>query len=174
MKRWFAHCQVAPMLLSKWGSASRSHGTACGGSFHAKIPEAAGADTVDATLARFGIETIQVDRALARRAAAVQVRTRLKLPGAYALAPNVDSSSSGERRVPSWRSMQRPHRLPGWRRRRVALTNSAGWPRRIVGATQSHTERYTGRCRAFPSAAPDDDVDLERGTNCVRGCDAWR
>jgi predicted nucleic acid-binding protein len=41
---------------------------------------------VDAMLVRFGIETIQVDLALARRAAAVRVRTRLKLPDAYALA----------------------------------------------------------------------------------------
>src|SRR5262245_15097514 len=46
----------------------------------------AGADTVDAMLARFGIETIEVDMALARRAAAVRARTRLKLPDAYALA----------------------------------------------------------------------------------------
>lgn len=46
----------------------------------------AGAETVDAMLVRFGIETIQVDMALARRAAAVRARTRLKLPDAYALA----------------------------------------------------------------------------------------
>lgn len=45
----------------------------------------AGADIVDAMLARFSIETIQVDLALARRAAAVRVRTGLKLPDAYAL-----------------------------------------------------------------------------------------
>jgi uncharacterized protein with PIN domain len=47
----------------------------------------AGADTVDAMLVRFAMETIQVDRALARRAAAVRVRTRLKLPHAYAAWP---------------------------------------------------------------------------------------
>ena len=45
-----------------------------------------GAETVDAMLMRFGIETIQVDMALARRAAAVRARTRMKLPDAYALA----------------------------------------------------------------------------------------
>lgn len=45
-----------------------------------------GADTVDAMLVRFGIETIQIDLMLARRAAAVRARTRLKLPDAYALA----------------------------------------------------------------------------------------
>ena len=39
-----------------------------------------GADTVDAMLARFSIETIQVDMALARRAAAVRARTRSKAP----------------------------------------------------------------------------------------------
>ncbi len=46
----------------------------------------AGADTVDAMLVRFSIETIRVDMDLARRAAAVRARTRLKLPDAYALA----------------------------------------------------------------------------------------
>ena len=46
----------------------------------------AGADTVDAMLVRFGIETIQVDMDLARRAAAVRVRTNLKLLDAYAVA----------------------------------------------------------------------------------------
>lgn len=47
---------------------------------------ATGAETVDGMFARFGIETIQVDMALARRAAAVRARTRLKLPDAYAIA----------------------------------------------------------------------------------------
>ena len=46
----------------------------------------AGADTVDAMFARLGIEVIQVDMALARRAAAVRARTGLRLPDAYALA----------------------------------------------------------------------------------------
>lgn len=45
-----------------------------------------GAKTVDTMLARFGIETIHVDMDLARLAAAVRARTRLKLPDAYALA----------------------------------------------------------------------------------------
>ncbi len=45
-----------------------------------------GAETVDAMLVRFGVETIQVDMALAQRAAAVRVRTKLKLPDAYAIA----------------------------------------------------------------------------------------
>jgi predicted nucleic acid-binding protein len=56
---------------------------------------AAGADTVDAMLVRFGIETIQVDLALARRAAAVRVRTRLKLPDAYALATAIHAEKRG-------------------------------------------------------------------------------
>ena len=56
---------------------------------------AAGADTVDAMLVRFGIETIQVDLALARRAAAVRVRTGLKLPDAYALATAIHAEKRG-------------------------------------------------------------------------------
>lgn len=56
---------------------------------------AAGADTVGAMLVRLGIETIQVDLALARRAAAVRVRTRLKLPDAYALATAVHAEKRG-------------------------------------------------------------------------------
>jgi predicted nucleic acid-binding protein len=56
---------------------------------------AAGAATVDAMLVRFGIETIQVDFALARRAAAVRVRTRLKLPDAYALATAINAEKRG-------------------------------------------------------------------------------
>jgi predicted nucleic acid-binding protein len=51
--------------------------------------------TVDAILARLGIETIQVDLALARSAAAVRVRTRLKLPDAYALATAIRAEQSG-------------------------------------------------------------------------------
>jgi predicted nucleic acid-binding protein len=54
-----------------------------------------GAETVDAMLVRFGIETIQVDMALARRAAAVRARTRLKLPDAYALATAIHAEKSG-------------------------------------------------------------------------------
>src|SRR5213079_414116 len=55
----------------------------------------AGADTVDAMLVRFGIETIQVDLALARRAAAVRVRTRLRFPDAYALATAIHAEKRG-------------------------------------------------------------------------------
>ena len=55
----------------------------------------AGADTVDAMFARFGIETIQIDLALARRAAAVRVRTGLKLPDAYALATAIHAEKRG-------------------------------------------------------------------------------
>jgi predicted nucleic acid-binding protein len=54
-----------------------------------------GADTVDAMLVRFSIETIQVDLALARRAAAVRVRTGLKLPDAYALATAIAAQNRG-------------------------------------------------------------------------------
>jgi len=55
----------------------------------------AGADTVDAMLTRFGIETILVDIALARRAAAVRARTRLKLPDAYAIATAIHAEKRG-------------------------------------------------------------------------------
>ena len=55
----------------------------------------AGAETVDAMFVRFGIETIQVDMALARRAAAVRARTRLKLPDAYALATAIHAEKRG-------------------------------------------------------------------------------
>jgi predicted nucleic acid-binding protein len=57
--------------------------------------EVAGADTVDAMFVRFGIETIQVDMDLARRAAAVRVRTKLKLPDAYALATAIHAEHRG-------------------------------------------------------------------------------
>jgi predicted nucleic acid-binding protein len=56
---------------------------------------AAGAETVDAMFVRFGIETIQVDMALARRAAAVRARTQLKLPDAYAIATAIDAEKRG-------------------------------------------------------------------------------
>ncbi len=55
----------------------------------------AGAETVDAMLVRFGIEALQVDLALARRAAAVRVRTSLKLPDAYALATAIHAEKRG-------------------------------------------------------------------------------
>jgi predicted nucleic acid-binding protein len=60
-----------------------------------RIAGQAGADTVDAMLARFGIETVQVDLPLARRAAEVRVRTRLKLPDAYALATAIHAEKRG-------------------------------------------------------------------------------
>jgi predicted nucleic acid-binding protein len=60
---------------------------------------AAGADTVDAMFVRFGIETIQVDMALARRAAAVRVRTNLKLPDAYTLATAIHAVKRGHEDV---------------------------------------------------------------------------
>jgi predicted nucleic acid-binding protein len=60
---------------------------------------AAGAEIVDAMFVRFGIETIQVDMALARRAAAVRARTRLKLPDAYALATAIHAEHRGHDEV---------------------------------------------------------------------------
>lgn len=54
-----------------------------------------GADKVDAMLMSLGIETIQIDMPLARRAAAVRARTRLKLPDAYALATAVHAEKRG-------------------------------------------------------------------------------
>lgn len=54
-----------------------------------------GADMVDAMLVRLGIETIEVDRPLARRAAAVRTRTKLKLPDAYAVATAIDAGERG-------------------------------------------------------------------------------
>ena len=60
---------------------------------------AAGADTVDAMFVRFGIETIQVDMALARRAAAVRARTKLRLPDAYALATAIHAEKRGHEDV---------------------------------------------------------------------------
>jgi predicted nucleic acid-binding protein len=55
----------------------------------------AGAETVDAIFVRFGIETIQVDMDLARRAAAVRARTKLKLPDAFALATAIHAEKRG-------------------------------------------------------------------------------
>ena len=54
-----------------------------------------GAERVDAMFVRFGIETIQVDMPLARRAAAVRARTALKLPDAYALATAIQAERRG-------------------------------------------------------------------------------
>lgn len=60
-----------------------------------RVAGAAGADTVDAMFVRFGIETIQVNRDLARRAAAVRARTKLKLPDAYAVATAIHAKRRG-------------------------------------------------------------------------------
>ena len=54
-----------------------------------------GADTVDAMFVRFGIETIPVDMDLARRAAAVRARTKVKLPDAFALATAIHAEKRG-------------------------------------------------------------------------------
>jgi predicted nucleic acid-binding protein len=58
-----------------------------------------GAETVDAMFVRFGIDTIQVDMALAQRAAAVRVRTRVKLPDAYAIATAIHAERRGHEDV---------------------------------------------------------------------------
>lgn len=55
----------------------------------------AGAETVDAMFVRFGVETIHVDMALAQRAAAVRVRTKLKLPDAYTVATAIHAEKRG-------------------------------------------------------------------------------
>jgi predicted nucleic acid-binding protein len=52
-------------------------------------------DHVDDMLGHFSIETIIVDMALARRAAAVRARTGLKLPDAYALATAIHAEHRG-------------------------------------------------------------------------------
>jgi predicted nucleic acid-binding protein len=54
-----------------------------------------GAGTVDEMLSDLGVETIQVDRLLSRCAAAVRVRTGLKLPDAYALATAIHAEKQG-------------------------------------------------------------------------------
>jgi len=55
----------------------------------------AGAELVDDMFVRFGVETIQVDMDLARRAAAVKARTALRLPDAYALATAIHAEKRG-------------------------------------------------------------------------------
>ena len=56
---------------------------------------AAAAEIVDSMLVRFGIETIQVDMDLARRAASVRARTNLLLPDAYAVATAIHAEKRG-------------------------------------------------------------------------------
>jgi len=46
-------------------------------------------------LGHFSIEIMTVDAALARRAATVRARTRLKLPDAYALATAIHAKHNG-------------------------------------------------------------------------------
>jgi predicted nucleic acid-binding protein len=58
-----------------------------------------GAETVEAMLVHLNIETIVVDMDLARRAAAVRARTRLKLPDAYALATAIHAEKRGNAEV---------------------------------------------------------------------------
>jgi predicted nucleic acid-binding protein len=52
-------------------------------------------DHVEHMLGHFSIETIVVDMALARRAAAVRAHTGLKLPDAYALATAIHAEHRG-------------------------------------------------------------------------------
>jgi predicted nucleic acid-binding protein len=59
------------------------------------VAGAAGAETVDAMFDRLGIETVQVDSALARRAAWVRVETKLKLPDAYVIATAIHAAPAG-------------------------------------------------------------------------------
>ncbi len=56
-----------------------------------RVAGRAGAETVDAMLVRFGIETVRIDKDLAGLAAAVRVRTKLKLPDAYAVATAIEA-----------------------------------------------------------------------------------
>jgi predicted nucleic acid-binding protein len=50
---------------------------------------------VDAMFTRLRIETIEADAEIARRAAAVRVQTRLKLPDAFAVATALDAEARG-------------------------------------------------------------------------------
>jgi predicted nucleic acid-binding protein len=52
-------------------------------------------ELVDQMLVQFNIETIMVDMALAKRAAAVCARTNLKLPDAFALATAIHAEHRG-------------------------------------------------------------------------------
>lgn len=54
-----------------------------------------GAEAVDEMLVRLAIETIQVDMALPQRAAAVRMRTNVKLPDAYAIATAIHAEKRG-------------------------------------------------------------------------------
>jgi predicted nucleic acid-binding protein len=52
-------------------------------------------DLVEDMLVHLNIETMQVDMALAKRAAAVRARTNLKLPDAFALATAIHAEHRG-------------------------------------------------------------------------------
>jgi predicted nucleic acid-binding protein len=56
-------------------------------------------DHVEAMLGHFAIDITGIDRALARRAAAVRARTDLELPDAYAVATAIHAQHSGHRDV---------------------------------------------------------------------------
>jgi predicted nucleic acid-binding protein len=58
-----------------------------------------GAQTVDAMLARLSIEVVNVDAQLAREAASVRARTKLKLPDSYALATALQAGRGGQAEV---------------------------------------------------------------------------
>jgi predicted nucleic acid-binding protein len=63
-------------------------------------PLRAGAqERVKEMLVQFNVEIIQVDMALAERAAAVCARTNLKLPGAFALATAIHAEHRGHQDV---------------------------------------------------------------------------
>lgn len=63
-------------------------------------PIRAGAqERVKQMLVQFNIETIQVDMALAERAAAVRASTNLKLPDAFALATAIHAEHRGHKDV---------------------------------------------------------------------------
>ena len=52
-------------------------------------------ERVEQMLVHFNLETIEVDMALAQRAASVRARTNLKLPDAYALATAIHAEKQG-------------------------------------------------------------------------------
>jgi len=58
-----------------------------------------GAQTVDAMLARLSIDVVNVDEQLAREAASVRARTKLKLPDSYAVATALQASRGGKAEV---------------------------------------------------------------------------
>jgi len=58
-----------------------------------------GAQTVDSMLARLSIDVVNVDARLAREAAAVRARTKLRLPDSYALATALQASRGGQAEV---------------------------------------------------------------------------